>query len=395
MNGVTFVTRSAERRDATVAAMLAAMIAHVPGYSTIEDKYSVDLDGELHHAVRLVVEMSMTDEPISDEHMDFFRNIGRERGAKMFPIADLRAGLKVSYLAGLRDIYSMVDSANHSEILQLAEYTTREHPRILAATESAYTAAQRELGDTARARALVLNHLLAGTPADGVVAAAGVTLPAGYLVVPCRLELPSDPATRDEMLSATLGSRPGALWRAEPRGLLVVLPVDRDPLAARAVAADLMDELSDVADRPVKAAEAYAAELAAVPTAFAEAQQAVRLVAAMPDAQNRPYRMDELLVELAIARQPSVRQRLADQLEPLRNGTELQRTIEVLFECGLDRERTARRLFIHRRTLTYRIKRVRELTGLDPGTAHGIQVLRSALTASRLPEVAGAGATEG
>ncbi|MFF4860046.1 helix-turn-helix domain-containing protein [Streptomyces rubiginosohelvolus] len=42
---------------------------------------------------------------------------------------------------------------------------------------------------------------------------------------------------------------------------------------------------------------------------------------------------------------------------------------------------------MHRRTLTYRIKRIRELTGLDPTTAHGIQLLRAALTATHYSQV--------
>jgi sugar diacid utilization regulator len=114
----------------------------------------------------------------------------------------------------------------------------------------------------------------------------------------------------------------------------------------------------------------------------------------MPDARNRPYRIDELLIELAISRQPDIRERLADLLAPLRQGTDLRRTWEALFGCGLDRERMTRALSVHRRTLTYRIQRIHDLTGLDPTTAHGTQLPRGALTASRLdgiPPKAGPG----
>jgi sugar diacid utilization regulator len=111
------------------------------------------------------------------------------------------------------------------------------------------------------------------------------------------------------------------------------------------------------------------------------------IVIAMPDATVHPYEMDELLVELAVARQPALKSRLVDVLAPLQDGKDLLRTLEVLFDCGLDRERTTRMLHIHRRTLGYRLRRIRDLTGIQPNTAHGIQLLRSALVATRLPDI--------
>jgi DNA-binding PucR family transcriptional regulator len=58
--------------------------------------------------------------------------------------------------------------------------------------------------------------------------------------------------------------------------------------------------------------------------------------------------------------------------------------VEVLLACNLDRERTARELHIHRRTLRYRMVRIREMSGIDLDTAHGVQLFRAALTAARL-----------
>ena len=87
----------------------------------------------------------------------------------------------------------------------------------------------------------------------------------------------------------------------------------------------------------------------------------------------------------AIARQPDIKQRLAALLAPLDAGQDLHRTLEALFACNLDRERTASKLCIHRRTLRYRMDRIRDLSGIDPDSTHGIQLLRAALTATRLP----------
>jgi sugar diacid utilization regulator len=107
-------------------------------------------------------------------------------------------------------------------------------------------------------------------------------------------------------------------------------------------------------------------------------------VRATPDAECRPYREDALLVELAIARQPDIRARLAALLAPLDAGSDLYRTLEVLFACDLDRERTAAALCIHRRTLRYRLDRIRDLSGIAPDSLRGAQLLRAAVTAARL-----------
>jgi sugar diacid utilization regulator len=119
------------------------------------------------------------------------------------------------------------------------------------------------------------------------------------------------------------------------------------------------------------------------------------LVKAIPDAECRPYQADMLLVELAIARQPDIRQRLAALLAPLDAGPDLHHTLEVLFACNLDRERTANELCIHRRTLRYRMDRIRDLSGIAPDSTHGIQLLRAALTAIRLTSSGLTAATAG
>ncbi|MFA1543002.1 PucR family transcriptional regulator [Actinomadura monticuli] len=89
-------------------------------------------------------------------------------------------------------------------------------------------------------------------------------------------------------------------------------------------------------------------------------------------------------MELAILEQPAIRGRLAAVLKPLDAGTDLRRTLEVLLACNLDRERAARELWIHRRTLHYRLDRIRDLSGVDPSSARGIQLFRAALTSARL-----------
>lgn len=48
------------------------------------------------------------------------------------------------------------------------------------------------------------------------------------------------------------------------------------------------------------------------------------------------------------------------------NGTELYRTLETFLACGCNIKLAAEKLFIHRNSLTYRLRRISELTGVDP-----------------------------
>jgi purine catabolism regulator len=50
-------------------------------------------------------------------------------------------------------------------------------------------------------------------------------------------------------------------------------------------------------------------------------------------------------------------------------GGELMRSLEAFIECNGQWESAARRLYCHRHTLRYRIRKVEELTGRDLGSA--------------------------
>ncbi len=240
----------------------------------------------------------------------------------------------------------------------------------------------RDTGDLRPARELLLQNLLDGTPAPTVATTAGVDPATGFLVLLCR---PRNGVDWSRCAATVRAALPDALFRADSGELIILLPTLENAAPARVGIADLVLALGRTAGPGMYATQAFAPTPQAVPAAVDEAREALLLVAAMPDVRLRPYQMQELLIELAVARQPAVRQRLADLLTPLGSGKDLTHTLETLFDCGLDRERTTKALHIHRRTLTYRLQRIRELTGINPATAHGIQVLRSALVATRLP----------
>jgi DNA-binding PucR family transcriptional regulator len=122
--------------------------------------------------------------------------------------------------------------------------------------------------------------------------------------------------------------------------------------------------------------------------AHASARDALSGLRAAPGwpAAPRPVAADELLPERALAGDAVARERLVAALAPLAVGGELRNTLEVYLEGGGALESCARSLFVHPNTVRYRLRRVSEITQLDPADPRDALVLRTAVIVSRLDE---------
>lgn len=96
------------------------------------------------------------------------------------------------------------------------------------------------------------------------------------------------------------------------------------------------------------------------------------------------YRMTDVLVEYAATRDPAVVDRLASIISPLSGHPVLRETLTVWIDADRNRSQAAKRLFVHRNTLNYRLGRVAEITGLDPTTGRGVQQLAIAMIAESI-----------
>jgi hypothetical protein len=120
-----------------------------------------------------------------------------------------------------------------------------------------------------------------------------------------------------------------------------------------------------------------------VPAAYSDALRLLQV----RDGLRRPPQLltpDDALPECLLGADPDTSARLAAKLAPLAEHPELVETLAVFLDADLDRSVTAHRLYVHRRTLTQRLQRIRELTGHDPRSTRGVQVLALALAARRL-----------
>lgn len=155
-------------------------------------------------------------------------------------------------------------------------------------------------------------------------------------------------------------------------------------------AAAIADELT-VAARTAGRPTAVAVPVATprdVPAAHERARALLDLTSVIGGAP-RLVTPDDALPERLVAADPEVAGRLVALLDRLAAHPGLQETVDAFLECDLDRSATAERLHVHRRTLTQRLHRIRELTGYDARTTRGVQVLGLALTARGLARGAG------
>lgn len=126
------------------------------------------------------------------------------------------------------------------------------------------------------------------------------------------------------------------------------------------------------------------------PTARPDLADALEEVRLLVDLGRRLGRTGELrpegfLTELLLARSPRLAALVRDRaLGPLedgsgRRGADLLETLQTFLDCELDRRRAAERLHVHPNTLDYRLRRVEEQTGLDPGRPEDLMLMALAL----------------
>ncbi|WP_396445817.1 PucR family transcriptional regulator [Actinomadura sp.] len=358
-----------------VAAAIGEALHGHPAYLPIRRAAGPMFGNRGENCTRLIA-LVLTGEPLPDEDLGRFRDLGVLAARQAIPLPVLTEVWDLALAAAARTCWAIAPAGCFAELAELTAHAARLAIGAREACIQGYAEAPREGGRSRPLRRLLAETLIDGAPAGVIAEAAGVRLAPAYLVLLC--EAPAA-ASCWERASERLDAWDGVLYSGDLSGLIVLFPA-ADPLCAEALAAEFTASLPG----PVHAAAAYRRGLAGIPDALEEASRVLTVAKAIPDAEDRPYRADELLVELAILEQPAIRGRLAAVLKPLDAGTDLRRTLEVLLACNLDRERAARELWIHRRTLHYRLDRIRDLSGVDPSSARGIQLFRAALTSARL-----------
>ncbi|MEU1999337.1 helix-turn-helix domain-containing protein [Nocardia gamkensis] len=142
---------------------------------------------------------------------------------------------------------------------------------------------------------------------------------------------------------------------------------------------ELLAQLSAAARVPVTAV-VVTASAALVPGAADRAHELLDTVRRLQYAPGL-HRFADMALEYQLTRPGPGREALGSLLNPLDEYPELLQTLRSYISNNLNRQRTARSLQVHPNTVDYRLRRISQVTGLDPTTTSGVWQLRSALIA--------------
>lgn len=366
--------------------MIATFVEEVPLYALLPRE---QLEGEVlaicADNLRTFFATLIEDRAPSEEELAEPKASAARRAQERIPLASVLTAYHVGGRIGWAELVAEARPEETPELLAAADHVQRYVQAVTAVVATAYLQEQQaisgEEGDALRA---LVAALLAGEPADALAARLGRRLPDRWVLL--ALELGPHP---DEQGAGVVAARrkvrrvqavldgltnEPVLGQLHATGGIALLPdVGADLL-------ELVDALEAAAGARVRAGAAAAESTAGVAAAAELARDVLRLA----PRESGLYELRDVLLDYQLSRPSSAQPHLASLVAPLERHPDLMRTLEVYLQQDLDRRRTAAALHVHPNTLDYRLKRVVELTGLEPGTTSGLQLLGAAVTVRRI-----------
>ncbi|MFK3983813.1 PucR family transcriptional regulator [Micromonospora sp. NPDC050397] len=337
------------------------------------------------------VDLAADSAPFSAADLEFMAAMGRQRSEKGLTLTAQRQVLLLHTRLTLREVY---EAAGPNDIGATMHTLAWLAPAGLAA-QGAYTRGWIEGQERTQPTVARVQLLTAMLLADDVGAAElardlHMPIPDHVLAAVVRVagETPGpDQASRNEFANVVLRAQWMPLSWQDPHEVIALIPSapgGQEAAADRGLA--LAREVANLVGRPCAVGTAPG-RVHAYDDAVALARQ-VSLAAPMRAVPRHAYAVTDVFAELGAARLPEVEQWLGAVTAQLTSGPDLVATLDAYYQHDMNRLRTATALCIHPRTLDFRLARVRELTGLKPGSTRGVRVLSTAVArilASPLP----------
>ncbi|QLY30529.1 PucR family transcriptional regulator [Nocardia huaxiensis] len=283
-----------------------------------------------------------------------------------------------------------ISGEDYESLVGAAKLVVAMLDRMTTAVSLAYVRELRSVvGEHHTAVHTLTSALLGGHPTSTMARECGIEIADSYAVV--ALSIPaqaeeSEPGLDGKVVArrklrrvqAELATRCGdaALSLLSVDGGTILIPCTT---TTSLELEDLIAQLSRAARVPVTAT-AVTATPEGVPNAADQAHELLDMVHRL-DCVPGVYRFDDLALEFQLTRPGPGREYLGSLLDPLDEHPELLETLQRHISNNLNRQRTARVLHVHTNTVDYRLKRIGQLTGFDPGQSSGLWYLRSALVA--------------
>lgn len=287
------------------------------------------------------------------------------------------------------------DQLSRDELHAVGDHLHRFMSHVLEAVSMGR--AEGLLPDNQSGAQAVTSAILDGIPARALAAQFGIVLEDEYLVLAVHLGRHPDETLDDEAYRIQAGGRKARRVLARMARLFdspplsdiraeggVVLVSQRTTEPWPRLPWDRWSEsLADAAGAPVWSVLMPATRLEDVPSAVAEAVEALRAVVTLGRPPALYYTKDiafDVLLWRAAADDPGVGAVVAE----VASEPELVETFTAYFDHDGDRRATAAALYVHPNTVDNRLAKIVTLTGLDPRTSQGLLRLHIALTMHRL-----------
>lgn len=379
--------------DRVVAAVVASVADLAPAYASIpREQVLSEFAAIVRTTTRAFIEVLRSGEMPTEEDLEPMAVAAGLRAEEGLPLSDILAAYHVGISLVLDDLTPRVTPEDGDSLTVVYKQLMGFLARVMQAASQGYLAASSEsLREVHGAKQALLDAVLDGGDARSVAERVGIRLPSGYGVLTLQMgshpdeessSVETDVATRRKLrrLRRALDiAHPDALAAMTGGSALVLLPI-ADPDTAREPVA-LLGALTRAAGATVLAAW-EPAWVDQVPEAIVITAEVLEVAADLGRTEGL-VRLDDVALPYQLSRRTPATARLAAVLAPLQSHRDLLATLEALTREGLNRRRTAKVLSVHLNTVTYRLNRVRELTGLDASDPMDVQLLLAAVTARR------------
>ncbi|EPH44767.1 helix-turn-helix domain-containing protein [Streptomyces aurantiacus] len=370
---------------------------------------------------RRTIELSPGSDELTEADLGFIASMGESRaGTGMSPESRQRV-LRLHTALMLREINEATDAqrgGGADELLRMMGWFAPQGERGIGAYCAGFATGLRRRLPYGEQVALLARSLLAGDPVAAELArGVGMEMPEWYAVTVIRVPDRGPAGEGDlegeaEALAKTY--QVPVVWCPDPcppggdgelTALVPVAPV-RPPRSGAAAVGGAVSDVSGVPDVPdapdvpdlvsdlvrdfaAVLGRPCAAGTAAGPRAeLADALDRARRISRSAPLRRAPawagpHTLADVFVELAVSDSPSADDWLRTVARRLAPGPDLLATLDAYYRHDMNRANAAAALNVHPRTLDYRLRRVRELTGFAPASTHGVRVL-SSVVARRL-----------
>ncbi|MEU1546712.1 helix-turn-helix domain-containing protein [Nocardia sp. NPDC005745] len=303
-----------------------------------------------------------------------------------------------AYHEGLRIAFGLVTAPaaadDVDEVLVAADLLLELLEAITAAVSDAYVDEQHLVAkEHQTATQTLASALLSGRGSSALARQTGIPIAEAYQVV--ALSIPEHPDERDPRvdgnvaarrklrrlqseLATVFASRALALLSAKGGTLLIPLGDEAEPV----LTGTTLELLAAAAEVPLTAT-VVPTDTDQIPESADQAHELLNLVRV----GVRPpglYQMSDLAVEYQLTRSGPATRRIATILDPLDDHPELFDTMRAYLGNDMNRQLTARQLYVHPNTVDYRLRRIAQLTSVDLATSAGISQAAIALLARDL-----------